>query len=200
MDFTKLHLGKKVTENVDPLEVAQGTRDNAVAGGEKQHNPALKQKQKQQAARKETPSQSGTVYASEEHFHQLQRQKEIHRMRETLSHDWRKEMREGMEDNDQSPHPYVDVMPPTVHREKKIALQMAKAAKEKKDNTTEKKQEEEVNLDGILDTLLEENPLLQMKRKDVGEKKNKVVDKRNPVVGTNYNKPTSPRIDKVIGE
>jgi len=200
MDFSKLHLGKRITENVDTLEVAQNARDNATAGGDKQQNPALKQKQKQQAAKKEAPTQSGVVYASEEHFHQLQRQKEIHRMRETLSHDWRKEVTEGMEDNDQSPHPYVDVMPPTVHREKKISLQMAKAAKEKKDNTTEKQQEEDINLDGVLNTLLEENPLLQMKRKDVGEKKNKVVDKRNPVVGTNYKKPTSPRIDKVLGE
>jgi hypothetical protein len=45
MNFSKLGLGRQLAENVDPLEVAQGTRDNALTGGERQHQGTANLKQ-----------------------------------------------------------------------------------------------------------------------------------------------------------
>ena len=138
MDFNKLGLGRRfIVDNLDPLEVAQGTRDNATAGGEKQMQGTRDKKgsQKTQRSANVLPQKSGTSYASES-YETLRRSKEIARMREMYSHDWRKDISEGAEENDESPHPYIDVMPRTNHREKKMALQ-GKQAKDQKEKETQ---------------------------------------------------------------
>ncbi len=143
MDFSKLSLGRRfVPENVDPLEVAQGTRDNALTGGERQNQGTRDKRgqQKTQRSSNAVPQKSGVTYASES-YQELRRMKELHRMREMLSHDWRKDIAEGAEENDESRHPYVDVMPRTNHREKKMALQ-GKQAKDQKEKETKELGEE----------------------------------------------------------
>lgn len=138
MDFNKLSLGRKfIADNVDPLVVAQGTRDNALSGQEKQMQGTRDKKgsQKTQRSANVLPQKSGTSYASES-YETLRRSKEIARMREMYSHDWRKDISEGAEENDEARHPYVDVMPRTNHREKKMALQ-GKQAKDQKEKETQ---------------------------------------------------------------
>ena len=64
MNFSKLALGRRVAENVDPLAVQQTARDKALTGGERQQQGTgnLRQKQKQQASAKVLPQQSGTTF------------------------------------------------------------------------------------------------------------------------------------------
>ena len=168
MNFSKLALGRQLAENVDPLEVAQRTRDNAATGGERQHQGTanLRQKQKQQASIKQKPVQSGTTYATENQ-QELRRQLEVIKERAKQTSNWREELKEAIEDNDQESHPYVDVMPPVIKREKKMLGQGLQAGKQKKDETEVKES-------------------LYDKVKDDGKK---IVDKTKPVVGTRYNKP-----------
>ena len=146
MDFSKLSLGRRfVRENVDPLEVAQGTRDNALTGGERQQQGTRDKRgqQKTQRSSNAVPQKSGVTYASES-YQELRRMKELHRMREMLSHDWRKDLAEGAEENDEARHPYVDVMPRTNQREKKMALQ-GKQAKDQKEKETKNQEGEPLN-------------------------------------------------------
>lgn len=175
MDFNHLSLGKRyIQENVDPLEVAQGTRDNALTGGERQQQGTanLRQKQKQQMSLKRKPEMSGTTYASEELQNQL-RKVELAKLSEKSAYDWRKEIKEAIEDNDQAPHPYVDVMPPVVKREKLMLAQGLKSGMMKKDKL-EPTQSESLNFEDALQDLMEVTGL---------------VDKSKPVAGTRYDRP-----------
>lgn len=178
MNFSKLALGRRVAENVDPLEVAQRTRDNALTGGERQHQGTanLRQKQKQQASKKVTPSHSGVTYASE------MRQIEIVKERARQESNWRQELAEAIEDNDQEAHPYVDVMPPVIKREKKMIAQAMQATKQKKSEVGVKDAVQEDTMQRLVDA----GQKLAKERKDTP----KIVDKTKPVVGTRYNKPT----------
>ena len=220
MNFSKLGLGRQLAENVDPLEVAQGTRDNALTGGERQQQGTanLRQKQKQQMSIKRKPEMSGVTYASES-FKEQRNKLEQRKMQDKASADWRKELKkqekgpsagvkygrvptkysriqtaddrkgthddhrlaasrqmdEAVEDNDQAMHPFVDVMPPTVKREKLMLGQGLKAGKEKKKNVEPTApQAEALSLEDALQNLIETTGL---------------VDKSKPVVGTRYNRP-----------
>lgn len=136
MDFSKLGFGKELHENVDVLAVQQGGSDRAVEGGTKQREGTRNRltAQKSQRSTNVPPTKSGVSYASES-YNELRRMKEIQKMREMFSSDWRTEIKEGAEANDEARHPYVDVMPRTNHREKKMAFQMKQAKDQKKAET-----------------------------------------------------------------
>lgn len=237
MNFSKLGLGRQLAENVDPLEVAQGTRDNALTGGERQQQGTanLKQKQRQQLSLNKKPTKSDVTYATEgktqmnvSAYSKGRRKAEIYKLRyRAKPSDWRKDLKKGkndkdkdkdkkdkkekktpasvlygrkptredrvtrnvprstaqsrlalgeaIEDNDQAMHPFVDVMPPTVKREKLMLGQGAKAAKDKKKNLEPSApQAEAVSFEDALQDLMEVTGL---------------VDKSKPVAGTRYNRP-----------
>ena len=218
MNFSKLGLGRQLAENVDPLEVAQGTRDNALTGGQRQHQGTanLKQKQRQQLSLNKKPMKSDTTYATEAIIQQRDKV-ELSKKKDKELTDWRKELKkqdtgpsdgikyrrvpnsrvptaddrksthndhrlaasrqmdEAIEDNDQAMHPFVDVMPPTVKREKLMLGQGAKAAKDKKKNLEPSApQAEAISFEAALQDLMEVTGL---------------VDKSKPVAGTRYNRP-----------
>ena len=187
MNFSKLGLGRQLAENVDPLEVAQGTRDNALTGGERQHQGTanLKQKQRQQLSLNKKPMKSDTTYATEGILEQRDKV-ELSKKKDKESTNWRSELKkqklttsrqmdEAIEDNDQAMHPFVDVMPPTVKREKLMLGQGAKAAKDKKKNLEPSApQAEAISFEAALQDLMEVTGL---------------VDKSKPVAGTRYNRP-----------
>lgn len=262
MDFSKLGLGRQLNENVDPLEVAQGTRDNALTGGERQQQGTanLRQKQKQQMSLNKKAEKSGISYASEQLAIQRNRT-EVHKIIEKSTVSWRDELeeatssavasgrvptkydrvgtaasrkvqnntqrsgdpdpklsagvasgrvptsydrvrsgakrkeqqhtqlsadpiQEAVEDNDQAMHPYVDVMPPTVKREKLMLAQGLKAGKEKKGNLEPTEAQEELNFESALQELMEVTGL---------------VDKTKPVAGTRYNRPYRTPVGEVKG-
>ena len=127
MNFSKLALGKRVAENVDPLAVQQTARDKALTGGERQQQGTgnLRQKQKQQASAKVIPQQSGTTFASE------MRQIEVWKQCEKQASNWRDELKEAAVD-EVDPHPYVDVMPPVDKKEKRLVAQAMQVMKQQK--------------------------------------------------------------------
>ncbi len=237
MNFSKLGLGRQLAENVDPLEVAQGTRDNALTGGERQHQGTanLKQKQRQQLSLNKKPTKSDVTYATEgktpmnaSAYSKGRRKAEIYKLRYRMGSNWRSELKkdkdkkgkgkddddkkkktktpasvlygrkptkddrvtrniarttvqtrlalgEAIEDNDQAMHPFVDVMPPTVKREKLMLGQGLKSAKDKKKNLEPSApQAESISFEAALQDLMEVTGL---------------VDKSKPVAGTRYNRP-----------
>lgn len=185
MDFSKLGFGKELHENVDVLQVQQGGSDRAVEGGTKQREGTRNRltAQKSQRSTHALPQKSGISYASES-YNELRRMKEIHRMREMYSSDWRTEIKEGAEENDEARHPYVDVMPRTNQREKKMAFQMKQAKDQKKAETAKVEEDFKVDydqdcgLDAALDKLIDESSAAMdfMKKKYAG----KLIDTTKP--------------------
>lgn len=180
MNFSKLHLGKSIAENVDVLQVQQTAIDSAKQPVQTQNTQALKQKQKQQKSKAISPAMSGTTYASE------MRRIEVHKERDRQSSNWRQELFEGAEENDQEMHPYVDVMPPVVKREKKMVAQAMKAAKEKKGDMA-LSQGADVK-EETMQKLVDAGNELAKERKN---NPTKLVNKTKPALGTRYNKPTT---------
>lgn len=86
MDFSKLKLTHYLTEAEDELEAQ--TVEKA-----------------KDSSRKKKVNSATTGNTTVEHFLELRRQKELIKMMEANSYDWRKQLQEE--------HPYVDVMPKT---------------------------------------------------------------------------------------
>jgi hypothetical protein len=216
MNFSKLGLGRQLAENVDPLEVAQGTRDNALTGGERQHQGTanLKQKQRQQLSLNKKPMKSDVTYATEGILEQRDKV-ELSKKKDKESTNWRSELKKQKKQEDSGPSDGIkygrvptrysrlqsaddrksthndhrlaasrqmdeaiediDVMPPTVKREKLMLGQGAKAAKDKKKNLEPSApQAEAISFEDALQDLMEVTGL---------------VDKSKPVAGTRYNRP-----------
>jgi hypothetical protein len=126
MDFSKLHL----SEGMESTEAAMSSSEKAIAGGEKQREgtKARRGAQKNQMSQQgSTPVKSDVSYASEGY----RAQREYTRMMEGAKVDWREDLKEAMGPNDESDHPYVDVMPAMNQKAIETKKQMkASAAKQ----------------------------------------------------------------------
>ena len=126
MDFSKLKLNEGIATGNNYFAASEKAIGNAATGGEmqKQGTASAKQKQKDQRSQNATPMKSGTTFASE----QLMRKKEIIKMREDAKCDWRKEIMEAANPNDDPDHPFVEVMPFNDYKMKEAMKNMKKAA------------------------------------------------------------------------
>ena len=123
MDFSKLHL----SEGMESTEAAISSSEKAMAGGEKQREGTRNRRtsQKNQMSQQgSTPVKSDVSYASEEY----RSQREYTKMMEGAKVDWRADLKEAMGPNDESNHPYVDVMPSMNQKADEAKKQMKQAA------------------------------------------------------------------------
>lgn len=106
MDFSKLKLTQYLKEEATPLETE--TAEKAKASSEKK-----------------VINSATTGKTTVEHFLELRRQKEVIKMMEANSYDWRKQLQEE--------HPYVDVMPSTNPDPKEMMKKLKDKKNEKSD-------------------------------------------------------------------
>jgi phage protein D len=100
INFSKL----KLTEGMDPIE--QATSDKALESSQKQNDPTKRNKQKKQMS--QAPSvrtKSGTIYTEQRKYIEMER--EYNKKKS----DWRSELIEEKETEEEEMHPYVDIMP-----------------------------------------------------------------------------------------
>ena len=130
MDFS--NIARQLNESPDDpaYTVAAASEEKATAGSAKQKEGTRERKQvqkNQMAQQKSTVSKSDVSYASEE----ARADREQTRMMESSKSDWRKELIEAAQPDEEGNHPYVDVMPFMDQKMQELKKQMkAAAAKE----------------------------------------------------------------------
>ena len=127
MDFS--NIARQLNESPeDPAyTVAAASEEKATAGSAKQREGTRERKQiqkNQMAQQKSTVSKSDVSYASEE----ARADREQTRMMESSKSDWRKELIEAAEPDEEGNHPYVDVMPFMDQKLQELKKQMKAAA------------------------------------------------------------------------
>lgn len=111
MNFS--NIARQLSEENQPnpaLEASKSSEEKATSGGEVQINKTNQRKTRQKAqmsTQDGLPMKSNVSYASEE----ARLEREEIRMLESSKSDWRTELTEAAGPNDESDHPYVDVMP-----------------------------------------------------------------------------------------
>ena len=127
MDFSKLKLNEGVsTSNNLALDAEKKTSDFATnVSAPAQKNPIRKEMQtKQRTAKFGTPTTSQTIGDS---YDMLRQHKELIKMRESAKTDWRKELMEAANPDDDPDHPFVEVMPHYQYRQKEAMENLKKA-------------------------------------------------------------------------
>jgi len=125
MDFSKLHLSEGMGEASD---AAASSAEKAKAGGEKQITDTNRRKDRQKAQMAQqgsTPVKSDISYASEEAKLERERVSSY----ENNKSDWRTELYEAAKPDDESSHPYVDVMPSVNQKQNELKRQEKGGAK-----------------------------------------------------------------------
>ena len=127
MDFS--NIARQLNESPDDpaYTVAAASEEKATAGSAKQREGTRERKQiqkNQMAQQKSTVSKSDVSYASEE----ARADREQTRMMESAKSDWRKELIEAAEPDEEGNHPYVDVMPFMDQKLQELKKQMKAAA------------------------------------------------------------------------
>ena len=110
MDFS--NIARQLNESPDDpaYTVAAASAEKATAGGQMQQQGTNTRKGRQKAQMSQTtatPTKSNVSYASEE----ARLEREATRMMESSKSDWRKELNEALNPDNDPNHPYVDVMP-----------------------------------------------------------------------------------------
>ena len=126
MNFSRI--ARQLSEENPALTVEKQSGENAMAGGEKQHNKTNQRKQAQKAQMAQqgsTPSKSDVSYTSEDY--RLERE-HVSQMEKRAS-DWRTELNEAMGPDDSGNHPFVDVMPFVDQKQMEAKRQYKAAAK-----------------------------------------------------------------------
>ncbi len=127
MDFSKLKLTEGVSTSSNlALDAEAKTSDAATnKSAPAQVSPARKEMQmKQRTAKFGTPTTTQNIGDS---FDVLQKHKELIKMREAAKMDWRKELMEAANPDDDPNHPYVEVMPHYSYRAKEAMENLKKA-------------------------------------------------------------------------
>ena len=127
MNFSKLKLTEGVTSSnnlaIDAEKKTSETATNVSAPA--QVNPARKEQQlKQRTAKIGTPLTSQTIGDS---YSMLRQNKELIKLREASKADWRKELMEAANPDDDPDHPFVEVMPHYQYRQKEAMENLKKA-------------------------------------------------------------------------
>ena len=140
MDFSNIArlLNEGGTEATD---AAIASSEKAKEGGAKQVDNTVRRRESQKAhmsQQQNTPVKSDVSYASEE----FRSQREYAKMMEAAKVDWRQELIEAVEPDEQGNHPYVDVMPFTNQKAKETKQQMKGAAKMSGDKQAQMANEE----------------------------------------------------------
>ena len=147
MDFTRLNLKAYLTEGISSsnnLATNAEVKTSEAASGigrQKQMDPNRKEQQiKQRAARvgptkmnstvDVTPGASTTVESYLDTLHRV----EVEKAHRHHTHNWRKELSEAVNPDDDPQHPYVEIMPHHKYKEKEAKKNAAKAMKNDRDN------------------------------------------------------------------
>ena len=127
MDFSKLKLTEGVSSSNNlALDAEKKTSDFATnVSAPAQVSPSRKEQQlKQRTAKVGTPITSQTIGDS---YDVLRQHKELIKMRESAKADWRKELMEAANPDDDPDHPFVEVMPHYQYRQKEAMENLKKA-------------------------------------------------------------------------
>ena len=129
MDFS--NISRQLNEGMESVEAAQSSAEKAAGGGEKQVQGTNTRKGRQKAQMSQQQSmnvKSGISYASEDY----RTKREFIKMMEGQKSDWRQELMEAANPNDDPQHPFVDVMPFMNQKQDEAKKQMKAAAKDEK--------------------------------------------------------------------
>jgi len=174
MDFTRLNLKAYLTEgNSTPgsnlaTAAEDKTREAATnVSAPKQIDPARKEMQmKQRTAKFGTPTTNQSMMSNSfDPMLTLRTGKELIKMREAAKCDWRKELMEAANPDDDPNHPYVEVMPHYQYRVKEFMQNLQKGRMKDKaqgDKTPA--------LSGVNEEILTENPAPGDYQKPEGKK------------------------------
>ena len=124
MDFSRI--ARQLNEG-ESLDAAASASEKAVNGAQsaKDNNMRSKERQKaQMAQQRSTVTKSDISYASEE----ARVEREYDRMIRENKSDWRKDLSEALNPNDDPNHPFVDVMPFINQKQNEAKRQMKKVA------------------------------------------------------------------------
>ena len=138
MNFSKLKLNEGVTSSNNlALDAEKKTSDLATnVSAPAQVNPARKEMQmKQRTAKYGTPKTTQTIGDS---YDMLRQHKELIKMRESAKVDWRKELMEAANPDDDPDHPFVEVMPHYQYRQKEAMENLKKAQMKDKEDGIKK--------------------------------------------------------------
>jgi hypothetical protein len=127
MDFSKLKLTEGVSTSSNlAIDAEKKTTDYATnLSSPEQKNPARKEMQmKQRTAKFGTPTTKQQIGDS---YDMLRQHKELLKMREAAMTDWRKELMEAANPDDDPDHPFVEVMPHYQYRQKEAMENLKKA-------------------------------------------------------------------------
>ena len=140
MDFTRLNLKEYLTEGITTsnnlaTNAEQKTSDLAsTTGKDKQHDPGRREMQlKQRTARTGPTHSTGVVDVGAqpkvaESFMNQKKAIEFRKMFESSKTDWRAELAEAINPDDDPEHPYVEIMPHYKYKEKEAKKNAGKAA------------------------------------------------------------------------
>ena len=147
MDFTRLNLKEYLTEGISSsnnlaTNAEAKTADAASGiGRQKQMDPNRKEQQiKQRAARSGPTTMSQTVditpgaSTTVESFINQRNKIELEKQIRAHTSDWRYELYEAVNPDDDPQHPYVEIMPHHKYKEKEAKKNAAKAMKNDRDN------------------------------------------------------------------
>ena len=140
MDFS--NIARQLNEGgTEATDTAIASSEKAKEGGAKQVDNTIRRRESQKAhmsQQQNTPVKSDVSYASEE----FRSQREYAKMMEAAKVDWRQELIEAVEPDEQGNHPYVDVMPFANQKAKETKQQMKGAAKMNGDKQAQMANEE----------------------------------------------------------
>jgi len=147
INFNKLNL----TEGMDPIE--QATADKAAQSTDAKRDMRVRSAQQKQMAQKaKSQEKASTVY--NEH-----KAMEVNRAYDRQKSDWREEITEhrgAPAGEEETTHPYVDIMPMTDQKEKRAKEQMDNAKKVGVENASKMGMGEEFNFEDALGKLIDE--------------------------------------------
>ena len=136
INFSRLHLTEATTP-ADVKALSAQNSEKAMSGGNlaKEQTRTARANQGMSASAKKglstQTSEIGKEVMETNSFRSLRTQKELITMRESQMSDWRDDLKEavGPKDEEESNHPYVEVMPDTNYKAKEL-MQQIKAARQ----------------------------------------------------------------------
>ena len=146
INFSKLNL----TEGMDPIE--QSAAENAAQSTEMKRDNRVRSAQQRQMAQKSKTKEKASM------IHNEHRAMEINRAYDRQKSDWRGEINEhrgAPAGEEETTHPYVDVMPMTDQKEKRAKEQMSNAKEVGVENAS-KMASEEFDFEDALDKIIAE--------------------------------------------
>ena len=128
MNFS--NIARQLNEENPALVAAKSSGEKSLKGGERQINKTNDRKDRQKAqmaTQSSVPQKSDVSFAAEE----ARREREEIQMLEASKSDWRTELIEAAQPDEEGNHPYVDIMPSVNQKAREMKKQMKGDAKEK---------------------------------------------------------------------